>query len=88
MFSDDSSKFFFCAVDVDVNDATSKMSLFERKNEEDLRRRGLDESAELLAFITNTITVDSHTVFLTPSTFLLDRRNSANFIHCVLNRHC
>ena len=77
MFSDDSSKFFFCAVDVDVDDASSKMSLFERKNEEELRRRGLDESAELVAFITNTITVDSHTVSVEIVTFL-QWRNSTN----------
>jgi|LakMenE01Jun11ns_1017448.scaffolds.fasta_scaffold8143063_1 hypothetical protein len=38
------------------------MSLFERKNEDELKKKNLDESATLRAFITNAVTVDGHTV--------------------------
>ena len=56
MLSDDSSEFHY-AIDIG-----SEMSLFERKAEAEFTKRNLDESAQLVAFITNSVTVDSHTV--------------------------
>ncbi len=38
------------------------MSLFERKNEEELKKKNLDESVSLRASITSAITVNGHTV--------------------------
>jgi hypothetical protein len=38
------------------------MSLFERKNEEELKKKNLDESVALHASITSAITVNGHTV--------------------------
>ena len=39
------------------------MSLFERKNEEELNKRNLDESVQLKASIISAINVNNHTVW-------------------------
>jgi hypothetical protein len=62
------SSLFFCQCH--LTEARSKggdiwsedMSLFERKNEEELKRRNLDESVEIRAVIASAVTVESHTV--------------------------
>lgn len=71
MLHDDHKTGFYYAIDT----SSPAMSLFERKNEEELRRRNLDESVQISAVITNAVTVDSHTVSAFLNLLVAIRRN-------------